>query len=198
MFKAQADIISAVIIVLIALSLTSAALLWGLPLIQKRQDSAMVARVSNLLYQELPSKITHIANVGGYDSLTINTNGVWILDEGKNTLTFNFFSKASDKATGLWIGGNECQPNGFNGQSGTLGVDDPCVVCVYAAQLGTGYNITYQIGCRELWNPDKTKGYKIEFKKAGAEVSSSKTIRISRGLVNTTDNLIITEIEILL
>ncbi|MEM5879576.1 MAG: hypothetical protein QXU74_03740 [Candidatus Aenigmatarchaeota archaeon] len=196
MLKAQADIVSAVIIVLIALSLTSAALIWGLPLIQKRQDSAMVARVSNLLSHELPSKIARVANVGGHESFTIDTNGVWALDENKNTLSFTFFSKSSDKATGMWIGGGECQPDGFNGQPGILGSDEPCVVCVRADQVESGYNIIYQIGCREL--KTETNSYKIQLKSTGVTTSTSKTIKISRGALTTEDKLIITQIEILL
>jgi Uri superfamily endonuclease len=198
MLKAQADIVSAVIIVLIALSLTSTALLWGLPLIQKRQDSAMVTRVSNLLSRELPSKIAYVANVGGSDSLTVDANGVWSLNESKNMLTFTFFSKVSDKAVGLWIGGDACGDDGFNEtQSGVLGVDEPCVVCVRADQLSSGYNIVYQIGCREL--KTETKTYKIELKPlTGVSTSTSKTIRISRGEVRTEGNLIKTEVYILL
>ena len=196
MVKAQADIVSAVIIVLIALSLTSAALMWGLPLIQKRQDSAMVSRMSNLLSQDLPSKIAYVANVGGSSTFTVDANGVWVLDESRNMLTFTFFSKASDKATGIWIG-SACGDNGFNGQPGSLGIDEPCVVCVRADQLSSGYNITYQIGCRELRSEAKT--YKIELKSAtGIFASTSKTIRISRGPVTTSDSLIKTEIEIFL
>jgi hypothetical protein len=197
MLKAQADIISTVIIVLIALSLTSAALMWGLPLIQKRQDSAMVARISRALSQDLPSKIAYVANVGGSDSLTIDANGIWFLNESRNVLVFTFFSKVSDKAVERWIGGSACGDDGFNGQSGVLGFDEPCVVCVRADQLSSGYNITYQIGCREL--KSETKTYKIELKSAtGVFASTSKTIRISRRSTTTSDSLIKTEIEIFL
>jgi hypothetical protein len=194
MSKTQADIISAVIIVLIALGLTSSALMWGLPLIQKREDSAMVSRVSNLFFQELPSKIKHVANVGGSEVFSSAANGVWVLDESKNTLTFTFFSKVSDKATGMWIGPN-CDSNGVNTNNpGRLGIDEPCTVCVRSDVLGTGYNITYQLGCRKL--EGETKDYKIQLKSTGLTSSTVKTIRISRKIVNQTDNLIITEIEI--
>jgi hypothetical protein len=195
--KAQADIISAVIIIVIAIALTSTALMWGLPLIQKRQDSAMVTRMSNLLSQQLPSKIVGIANVGGSDTFSVDANGIWVLDTSKNMLVFTFFSKVSDKATGQWIGGGECLPDGFNHQPGILGIDEPCVVCVYASSLGTGYNITYQIGCREL--KSDTKSYEIKLVPEGSiTTSTSKTIRISRGSTTSTDSLITTEIKILL
>ncbi|MFH8120226.1 MAG: hypothetical protein QXS37_05480, partial [Candidatus Aenigmatarchaeota archaeon] len=104
MNKAQADIISAVIIVLIALGLTSTALLWGLPLIQKRQDMALISRVNNLFTKDLPLKIKNVASMGGRETFSVDVEGVWVIDENKNTLTFTFFSKASDKAVDLWIG----------------------------------------------------------------------------------------------
>lgn len=197
MAKAQADIISAVIVVLIALGLTSSALLWGLPLIQKRQDSVMVARVSNLFNQELPSKVKHVADVGGSEIFSIDASGIWVLNESANTLTFTFFSKASDKAIGMWIGGEACDSeNGFNGQEGVLGFSEPCVVCVRSDQLTSGYNITYQLGCREL--KSETRRYKIQLKSVTVLASNTKTIRISRGGTTQTDNLITTEIKILL
>ncbi|MEM5773322.1 MAG: hypothetical protein QXL86_03845 [Candidatus Aenigmatarchaeota archaeon] len=197
MAKAQADIISAVIIVLIAIGLTATALMWGLPLIQKRQDSIMVERVSRIFSQELPSKIVSIANTGGSDTVTIDVNGVWILDESRNMLSFTFFSKASDKAVGIWIGGGECQPDGFNGKTGELGLDQPCVVCVRSDEFATGYNITYQIGCRML--NSTANRYLIKLVPASGVTSSTlKTIKISRGSTITQDNLIKTEINILL
>jgi hypothetical protein len=79
---------------------------------------------------------------------------------------------------------------------GTLGIDEPCIICVRADAVGTGYNITYQIGCRELLG--ETRSYKIQLKSAGVTSSTGKTIRISRKSVSQIDNLIMTEIEILL
>jgi hypothetical protein len=196
MAKAQADIVSAVIIVLIALSLTATALIWGLPLIQKRQDSAIVARVSNLFSQELPSKIKYVANVGGSEVFSLDANGIWILNSSSNTLTFTFFSKVSDKAVdiGRWIGPN-CISTGVNTSNpGTLGIDEPCLICVRSDTAGTGYNITYQLGCRQLVG--ETKNYKINLVSSGVTTSTAKTIRISRKSVSQSDNLIITEIEI--
>ncbi|MEM7826528.1 MAG: hypothetical protein QW451_02790, partial [Candidatus Aenigmatarchaeota archaeon] len=101
MVKSQADIVSAVIIVVLALSLTSSALLWGLPLIQKRQDSVMVTRAHNFFNKELVSKIKSVANVGGTEKAILDVKGIWTLNVTKNTISFMFFSKASDKATGV-------------------------------------------------------------------------------------------------
>jgi len=175
--KAQADIISTVIIVILALSLTSTALLWGLPLIQKRQDSVMVARMNNAFTQDLPSKIENIANTGGSTTFSLDVNGAWTLSEEENTIAFTFFSKVSDKGLDMWIG--EGCP--FTGQSGVVGINKPSVVCAFATSSGGGYNITYKIGFRELTS-DGERGYKILLVKpqGGILTSTSKTITISR------------------
>jgi len=199
--KAQADIVSAVIIVLLALSLTSSALIWGLPLIQKRQDSVLVARVSNIFNQDLPSKIGYVASVGGSTTLSLDIDGIWVLNETENSISFTFPSKVSDKGLNQWIG--EGCP--FTGQTGTVGIDKPSVVCVFVSQTETGFNITYKIGFRELISSDGTKGYKIQLVKpsGGVSVSTGKTLYISQKSVSQLPPvgqkiLIKTEIEILL
>jgi hypothetical protein len=198
--KAQADIISTVIIVILALSLTSTALLWGLPLIQKRQDSALVARMNNAFTQDLPSRIVNIANNGGSTSFSLDVNGIWVLNTVENSITFTFFSKVSDKAIGNWSG-KDCDPiKGFTGKSGILGTDNSFVVCARADQTGSGYNITYKIGFRQLMS-DK-QGYIIQLAppSGGTSSSTSKTIMISRpsGAISQNATLITTKIEILL
>jgi len=201
MFKAQADILSAVIIVILALSLTSAALIWGLPLIQKRQDTVVVARVSNALSQDLPSRIEHIANTGGLDTFSLDVDGIWVLDDTNNIIQFTFFSTVSDKGLNQWIG-KDCP---FNpSQTGTMGTDSPSVVCSLATQSANGFNITYQVGFRKLVTVDGTKIYQIDLVKpsGGVTTSTGKNVQISRKSVSQTSvgqqTLITTEIEILL
>jgi len=200
MFKAQADILSAVIIVVLALALTSAALLWGFPLIEKRQDTALVARVNNAFNQDLPAKITHVADVGGSLTFSMDVDGIWSLNETNNTISFTFFSRATDKGLNQWIG--EGCP--FEGQSGTMGISKPYVLCVFVSQIGSGFNITYQLGFRELTS-DGTRGYKIVLVKpaGGVSASTGKNILITRSSINQIPSvgqktLITTEIEILL
>lgn len=204
MFKAQADIVSAIIVVLLALSLTSAALLWGLPLIQKQQDMRLVERVNNAFNQELPSRIEGVARSWGSDRFSLDVDGIWFLNETENTVSFTFFSKVSDKGTDQWIGMG-CDPEqGFVGQGGRFGIDKPSIICAKAMQTGSGFNITYKIGYRELLNIDETKFYKIKLVKSAGGVSSSTGKDITISFKNTKDEsteqktLIITEIEILL
>jgi len=211
MVKAQSDIISAVIIVVIAMGLAGAAYSWGLPLIQKRQDTAIVNRVLNYFdhnnVNSLPSKIEYVANHGGEETFSLDVDGIWILkpddetSEFNNSLTFTFFSKVSNLATGQWVpltAGATCPPS-----KGTLGVHKSSVVCARADAVATGYNITYMVLFREIDESAGTRGYKINLKNAGTlTISTNKNIRISAGEITYRSvdqlTLIETTIKILL
>jgi hypothetical protein len=217
--KAQVDIISAVIIIAIAIGLTATAYSWGIPLIQKRQHEALAERVHIAFDQNkissLPSKIESIAKApGAEETFTLDVDGAWILCPSdssnpycgavNNSIEFTFLSKASRVAVGQWSsltpGGNCIPPI----SSGILGLDRSSVVCARADVVGDVYNITYRIYFRELFEEGANRGYKINLIKdpRGSLNSTGKTIRISRGDVRTetigAKTLIITEIKILL
>jgi len=154
MSKAQSDIISALIIIIIAIGLVTTAYMWGLPLIQKRQDAAVAERVYNYFYQKnqnddsLSSKIEYVASNGGEDTFSLDINGIWIIKPDENSVSFTFFSRASNVGSSIWIpltSGATCPPS-----SGTIGVDRPSVVCTKADTLFDGYNITYKVWFRQL------------------------------------------------
>lgn len=224
--KAQADVISAVIIIIIAITLVSAAYMWGIPLIRKRQDTALVERAYKAFdrnnFNSLVRKIEYIYKNGGEDTFTLDINGVWTLYpcpsiEGggctcdstspcnaiNNSLRFTFFSSTmSNIAVGKgWV--PLSSPN--IDPIGTVGVDDPSVVLARADKYGDGFNITYEIWFREL-DESPTKGYKIGLvdPNPGGPVvksSSGKSLRISRGAIRQISDgkiLIITEMKIFL
>lgn len=206
--KAQADIISAVIIIIIAIGLTGTAYTWGIPLIQKRQHEALADRVYNSFDQNkvnsLPSKIEFVARTSGAEeTFTLDVDGVWILSPSENSIQFTFLSKASKVAVGQWSSltpGATCPPS-----NGTLGKDKSSVVCARADITHDIYNITYKIYFRTLFEEtNANKGYKINLVKdpRGSLNTTSKSIRISRGDIRTETTgdktLIITEVKILL
>lgn len=207
--KGQADILSAVIIVIIALSLVSTAYMWGIPLIEKRQHTALVERAAKYFdrnnVNSLASKIEYIAKYGGETTFSLDIDGTWFLcpyDEispHNNSIQFTFFSKVSNIAEDYgWI------PNTCGSPPGELGIDDPSIVCARADTTGTGYSITYKIWFREL-DESPEKGYKIVLvprNEEGPFISTTKSIRISYGskreVQQAGKRLIITEIKILL
>jgi hypothetical protein len=207
MRKGQADIITAVIILILAISLFSLGYRYIKPMLEKRQDEAMVERVRNAFDQSNPSslssKIESVSKLGGEDTFTLDINGFWELNESEDSISFKFNSKVTDIAAGLgWISlteGESCPPS-----SGTVGSDKISVVCAKAEKVGETYEITYKIFFRELEDPITNRIYKIDLVKheAGVLTSGRKTVKIVRGSesVTTRDSktLISTEIKILL
>jgi hypothetical protein len=206
MLKAQADIISAVIIITIAIGLVYTAYSWGLPLIQKKQDAALAERVFNYFNQKnensLPNKIEYIAKNRGEETFTLDANGIWIINQDEDSISFTFFSRASNIAVGDWISlttGVKCSSTGIEPSTGIVG-DKPSVVCARADLLQDGYNITYKVWFRQLNETGGERGYKINLLKhpGGPSSSTGKYVRIFYDRVYQEQTLIITEIKILL
>ena len=219
--KGQADIISAVIIISIAIGLVATAYTWGIPLIQKRQDAALSDRVFSYFNQNnensVAKKIQSIANNGGEDTFTSDVNGFWILnpctDAGisgcstnynfeNNSLEFAFFSLVSQYGLDQgWITLSSTDP--CPSPPASVG-QDPYVVCVRSDTYATGYNVTFKVQFRELDDSANTRGFKIVLlpQISNLQSSSTKSIRISKGNQYSTvvngKTLIITEVKILL
>lgn len=206
--KSQADIISAVIVIIIAITLVSAAYMWGIPLIRKRQDTALVERAKSYFDREnfnsLVRKIEFIAKHGGEDTFTLDINGIWTLyphdavSLENNSIHFTFSAIVSNIGVNQgWIP----LSSAFTEAIGKVGIDDPSVVFARADESPQGYNITYKTWFREL-KETETKSHKINLLAQGPTRSTGKTIRISRGDVYSTTvagkTLIITEIKLLL
>jgi hypothetical protein len=216
MKKAQADMVSVIIIVAISLALASVAYFWGFPLIQKRQDTALVERVDGYFSQDngnsLPIIIENVANSGGEKTFYANVKGLWILNDsskGGNYIQFTFMAKASKFAVdsaypiSLTKGAQCSQPI----ENGTIGIDKASIVCVQSNKFGDSINVTYKIFFRDLYENAYSaggRGYRIELKAdpSGFEMSKEKSIKISyTGVRQETVNektLIIKEIKILL
>jgi hypothetical protein len=210
--KAQSDVISAVLIVIISLALASSAYTWGIPLIQKRQDTALSERVDTYFNQEnvnsLPNVIESIANNGGEKNFYINAKGMWVLNQNDDYIQFSFMTKASKFAIdtqypiSLTAGVGCTEPV----SNGTLGLDKASIVCVQANRMDDYVNVTYKVFFRELYDNSlakNPKGYKITLVQdpSGLASSASETIKISFSTTTTetTDKTLIKkEIKILL
>jgi len=207
MKKGQADIITAVIILILAISLFGIGYRYIKPMLEKRQDEAMVERVRNAFDPSNPSslssKIENVAKLGGEDTFTLDVNGFWELNEDEDSISFKFNSKVTDIASDVgWISLTEresCPPS-----SGIVGSDKISVVCAKAEKVGERYEITYKIFYRELVDPITNRIYKIDLVKheAGVLTSGGKTVKIVRGResssIRDSKTLISTEIKILL
>jgi flagellin-like protein len=211
--KGISEIISAVLVVLIAIALVSMAYTWGLPLIQKARGEAIAERVHTYFNPDnaasLQSKMMGAVNLGGESVFNLDVDGIWILlppdasTVENNSIQFTFFSKVSKVGySGEWIPifGGGCDPS-----PRYLGVDRPYVTCARASALGDGYNITYKVQFRELIDtsdPTYKTRQTIRIVSLGPTASTGKYVRISRGdtrkISEDDKNLIITELKIIL
>ncbi len=225
--KAQADILSAVLIVIMSIGLVSTAYTWGVPLIQKRQDTSMIERTYKYFARDNPSsltrKIENIAKYGGEDTFTVDLAGMfqkanwrWVLypctsesevcsctDEAckseNNTIQLTVASKVSNVAVDYgWI------PSICGGLPGIISTQ-PSFVCGKAVKGDDMIEVTYKTWFRELDEDPtdpSTRGYKIVlYSPSGIIASTGSTLRISRGSIREKiingKTLIITEIKIL-
>lgn len=143
MGKSQADIISVLLIIIIALGLFSTAYFWGLPLIQRTQDTTKLDRIDKYFdrnnVNSLPKKIEQIANNGGEDIFNTDADGLWILspyEEGEesNYIEFTFDNKYNKSAVGAgWV------PDLCKESIGLLGSDSPSVVCKKTEKIGRAH-----------------------------------------------------------
>ncbi len=201
--KAVNEIIAVLIIVGISLSLFSAVYLWGRPLIEKRQYSSQINQVKSFFDQQselsLPSKIENVANLGGEETFRLETKGVWRLNETENYIEFSFFSKTTPYAPDLgWIAltpGASCPP-----ASGIVGKDRATVVCVQSKNVTDGYEISYRVYLRDLVDQATDKTYRIKLVRnpGGPSKSSGNLIILNRGNTFQTQQLIETEVIVLL
>ncbi|MBI1978488.1 MAG: hypothetical protein HYS62_00310 [Candidatus Aenigmarchaeota archaeon] len=188
--KGVSDIIAAVMIVAIAFGLTSTAYLWGVPLIQKRQEASLTEKIYGQFLQtnqnSLPKIIEDVANNRGVRSFTVSTDGTWELNEAEDWIEFTFTSKTSNIASGTvnpisLTPGVQCTPSP-SPPTGTLGQDSSSVVCASAANLGNVFEIKYRVWFRELhdnpFSPKQTFDIDLE-KDAGLTSSSGRTVRMT-------------------
>ena len=227
MSKAQADIISSVLIVIISLSLVASAYSWGMYLIEKRKGSTIVERVAKYFdrsnVNSIASRIEDVAISGSEVTFSLDVDGIWILNPcsektissgcignnvDNNTITFSFTAKAADVKVGSgWI------PNTCGTGTGLLGKDTPTVVCKKADTSGGYYNLTYKLWLRELDDSLSSPTTGIKYLLVPAQIerckpttptycaSTGKSVKLSRGEMRQTSiggkNLITTEIKVI-
>jgi hypothetical protein len=208
MKKAQVQLVSAVLIVTIALVVFSVGYRYLKPLMEKKEDTRRVDRVDEAFDQlnpsSLPSKIETISKLGGEESFSLNVDGLWTLNESQNYIQFSFLSMVTnlDEKAG-WISlttGANCSdeppPNGI------VGIDKISVVCAKAERMAGKYQITYRLWYRNLTDVVTGLLYKISLEKdpAGRLQTTSKSFVISKGdvekIVVDDQTLIVTKVKI--
>lgn len=198
MNKGQADIVSVAIIIGISISLLSAAYFWGMPLIQKYQDTSKYQQIYNSFSPEnpdsLPNKILFLIRNGGRVEYTLPSEmGIKIYD-APDSITFVFTSKVSGIAHDVgWISlikGVSC-----DAKEGILGIDKPYLLCAKSERVGDVYQITLNLTSRKLKDKSGIE-YGIDFSSSGLSSASTNKIVLFYDGMSTSQSSIIHKIKI--
>ncbi len=198
MSKGQADIISVAIIIGISISLLSAAYFWGMPLIQKYQDTSKYKQIYESFSPEnpdsLPNKILFLIRNGGRVEYTLPSEMGIKIYEASDSITFVFMSKVSGIAHNVgWISlleGVSC-----NAGKGKLGIDKPYLLCAKSERVGDRYQITFNLTSRELEDSSGTT-YRIDFYSSGLTSASTNKLLLFYDGESISKNTIIHKIKI--
>ncbi len=179
MKRAQVAPVTLIVLMTIMLSLVSAAYVWGLPLIQKREDILEMNNITNF-FNLLNSKIDWVAKYGGTEVIRIKDKGIFTFysydSENGNSIVFNSVSRGSTLIIGKWIPINTEN----SGDIGILGNDEIGIIEMRSDPHDKGYEFSLRLRYRELHSGDR--GYKIE-------------LMNPKKIIKTTDGHIIISLE---
>ena len=199
MRKGQTQIVSAILIVLIALGAVTSIIPWANSMIQKRKDAKGTDDSYNF-FQKLDKSIRNIAENGGEESLQLSTNGIMTVypasvgGENNNSIVFLFISRVSNVAEGSWVPLNTPNAN----TTATLGIDPSSVIFGRATKDGDRLKIEYKLWYRTLRDVNSGVTFKINLNTTNDQiVQSSGFLRIQRIGTKQVQNLTTTEINII-
>ncbi len=200
MNKGQTQIVSFILIILIALLVLASIIPWANNMIQKRKDAKTTDDALNF-FQKLDQTIRNIAQNGGEETMELKVDGILTIYPGSdnsglnNSIVFLFKSKVANIAVGEWIPLNTPNTNG----TATLGIDEPSVISGKAEKAGENLNIQYRLWYRNLTETTTSKTFKINLNTTDDQVKTVTTgaMRVQRIRTRQIQNLTITEINII-
>ncbi|MCD6381769.1 MAG: hypothetical protein J7L43_02210 [Candidatus Aenigmarchaeota archaeon] len=153
--KGQQQILTPILVVLIMISIITSVYLWGLPIIQKNRDIAVLRKAEDFM-KTLDDKIKYVANTQSKDSIDI-PDGQVTFDPDNQTITLELYTKGTIYATGapIYFVRNASDP-------GVWGVDEPELFWVECRDLGGQYYTLYTLKYRTLIAPGTSNQYKID------------------------------------
>ncbi len=181
--KGQQEALSAVLISGILIGVVGSVYFWGIPLIQKNKDIALLES-SEAFMRQLDEKIKSVANNGGRDQIVISVPSLVSFDG--QTIKLSMETEGTIYATDAEIplGRTSLKP------SYVWGVDGPVLFMVKSVKLTeNNYKTDYTLEYILLRNEKTLKDYKIELTGSGASGGLDKTIIIENigDTTNTVD-----------
>jgi hypothetical protein len=200
--KSQVNVVSVILIILIATAAMATVLPWAYNIIQKKEDMKSIDDIYNF-FQTLDTTIRNIAQNGGEESLQLKVPGkLQVFPDSassvfNNSIIFTTESKVSFIAEGGWIPLNTPNMN----TTATLGIDTPSVIFGNANKTGNKITVQYKLWYRSL-NDTSGHLYKIVLNTSNSNTISTTTgfVRVQRiGSEDVTGKpLTITKINIIL
>jgi len=196
--KGQHEVVAVILISGILIGVVGSVYFWGVPLIQKNKDIAILEN-SEKFIRTLNNKIKFIANNGGRDQLRIDLPAITRFAPDSNAIEIVVDTEGTIYATDAEI------PLGRNSQcaapSGEFGLDDPETICVKSTKISeNAFKTTYSLKYIKLTNIDVGRNFMMGLAGSAASGGEASTIIFeNKGNTQTTDDsrtLITTIIEV--
>ncbi|MFH1420432.1 MAG: hypothetical protein ABIG30_00515 [Candidatus Aenigmatarchaeota archaeon] len=194
--KGQQQVLSAIMLTGIMITVVGSVYFWGIPLVQKNQDINSLQNAESFMLM-LNERIKFVANNAGRDQVMINVPGILTFDAEMQTLGFEIQTGGTIYAAG---GGliplSKTKVGVCNSKSeGIWGTDVPEVLCVKSIELGeNSYKTTYNLGYRELTKT--AKSYKIKLAGESSSGGQDHTVVIDYMGADDAGSLINTNVKI--
>lgn len=157
--KGQQEAIAVILISGILIGVVGSVYFWGVPLIQKNKDIAILEN-SEKVIRNINDKIKFIANNAGRDQVKMDIPGVVSFDPESGELKIIVDTKGTIYAVNAPI------PMGKNSgclnTTGTFGINDPETLCVESMKIADdAYKTTYTLHYISLKNTELNKFFLI-------------------------------------
>jgi len=195
--KGQQEVLSVVLISGILIGVVGSVYFWGVPLVQKNKDVAMLEGAETFM-KTLDTRLKYVANNGGRDQLTVSVPGIVKFDPAADTITLTIDTEGTIYASGADI--PLSRNSVCSATTGVFGTDDPDVICVKSTKLSENkYRTVYTLKYLKLVNSNVIKDYSIALQgtaKSGGQQSRVSFENLGNTQVTSGRTLISTLIEI--
>lgn len=141
--KGQQQALSAILISGILIGVVGSVYFWGVPLIEKNKDVALLESGERFIKQ-LNEKIKFVANNGGRDQMVVAFPGIVSFDGEQIEFVLQTDGTIYASNSLIALGHN----SGCTAESGEWGIDDPEIICVVSSAITNStfrntYNLRY-------------------------------------------------------
>lgn len=169
--KGQVEVVSAVLLTGIMISLVAVAYFWGLPVIQKQKDRSRLATIQDFM-KNLNDAVKEVANEGGRRKISTHIPGELQFVSGEqDNITLSFQSGGSMIATKetIYLVGDDRMEVPVSGEPG--------IITARSDPTDGKYRIQMKLYYRNLSSGDKT--YRIDLQNLGRSSVGNRDVTIT-------------------